>query len=85
MWTTRNGGYSYSIRKTYKDKATGEYKEAKQFFPEELEVLRRLIDEALTWKDGANATTQFIDNLVSGIVIPDGKGGQADIDDDIPF
>ena len=49
MWPTKNGGYSFSIRKTYKDKATGEYKEAKQFFPEELENLQSLISEALSW------------------------------------
>lgn len=49
MWQTKNGGYSFSIRKTYKDKATGEYKEAKQFFPEELENLQALLTEALSW------------------------------------
>lgn len=49
MWTTRNGGYAFTFRKTYKDKASGEYKETKNFFKEELEILRKLIDEAITW------------------------------------
>lgn len=59
MWQTRNGGYSFSIRKTYKDKTTGEYKEAKQFFPEELQNLQALISEALTWTQPAPAEPEL--------------------------
>ena len=50
MWNTKNGGHSFTFRKTYKDKATGEYKESKQFFPEELGILKRLIEEAISWQ-----------------------------------
>lgn len=49
MWQTKNGGYSFTFRKSYKDKASGEYKESKQFFAEELDMLKRLIEEAQTW------------------------------------
>lgn len=49
MWQTKNGGYSFTFRKSYKDKATNTYKEAKQYFPEELEILKRLIEEAIGW------------------------------------
>lgn len=40
-------GNSFTIRKTYKDKATGEYKESKSFFKEELGDLYIITLQAL--------------------------------------
>lgn len=42
-----DGKVSYSLKKTYKDKSTGEYKESKVLFTEDLMRLRILIDSAL--------------------------------------
>lgn len=47
IWPTKNGGYSYSISKRYKDKQTGEWKETKSLFKEEAEALIDLLKQAL--------------------------------------
>ena len=39
VWPTRNGGYSYSISKRYKDKQSGEWRETKSLFKDEAEAL----------------------------------------------
>ena len=49
VWPTRNGGYSYSIQKRYKDKQTGEWKETKSLFKEEAEALIDLLKQALAY------------------------------------
>ena len=49
VWPTKNGGYSYSIQKRYKDKQTGEWKETKSLFKEEAEALIDLLKQALAY------------------------------------
>jgi phosphoribosylformylglycinamidine (FGAM) synthase-like enzyme len=49
IWETRNGGYSYSISKRYKDKQSGEWRETKNLFKEEAEALIILLQEALAY------------------------------------
>lgn len=49
VWPTKNGGYSYSISKRYKDKQTGEWKETKSLFKEEAEALIDLLKQALAY------------------------------------
>lgn len=49
VWPTRNGGYSYSISKRYKDKQTGEWRETKSLFKEEAEALIELLKQALAY------------------------------------
>lgn len=49
VWSTKNGGYSYSISKRYKDKQTGEWKETKSLFKEEAEALIDLLKQALAY------------------------------------
>lgn len=49
VWPTRNGGYSYSIQKRYKDKQTGEWRETKSLFKEEAEALIELLKQALAY------------------------------------
>lgn len=44
-----NTGKRFSIQKRYKDKNSGEWKESKSIFKEELGALREMIDEALLW------------------------------------
>jgi ribosome biogenesis GTPase A len=67
MWQTRNGGYSFSFRKSYKDKQTGEYKEAKQFFPEELDILISLLQEARSWT-AQGPTDGEVKNAIDAVV-----------------
>lgn len=47
VWPAKNGGYSYSISKRYKDKQTGEWKETKSLFKEEAEALIDLLKQAI--------------------------------------
>lgn len=49
IWPTKNGGYSYSISKRYKDKQSGEWKETKSLFKEEAEDLIDLLKQALAY------------------------------------
>lgn len=49
VWANRNGGYTYSISKRYKDKQSGEWKESKSLFKEEAEALIKLLQEALRY------------------------------------
>lgn len=86
LWETKNGGYSYSISKRYKDKTSGEWKESKYLYKDEAEMLARLLVEAI--KYGSDAAEHAHEGIPSG----QGKSGkpaqyelnQNDIDD-IPF
>ena len=49
VWPTKNGGYSYSIQKRYKDKVSGEWRETKSLFKEEAEALIDLLKQALAY------------------------------------
>lgn len=49
VWPTRNGGYSYSISKRYKDKQTGEWRETKSLFKDEAEALIDLLKQAIAY------------------------------------
>lgn len=48
-WSTKNGGISFTIRKTYKPKNANEWQETKTFFPNDLAVVADLIKQATTW------------------------------------
>lgn len=48
-WSGREpGSFYFSIQKTYKDKVSGEYKETKTYFENDLSTLKRLIQQALS-------------------------------------
>lgn len=49
VWTAKNGGYSFSIQKRYKDKQSGEWKESRYYYKDELEALIELLKEAVTY------------------------------------
>lgn len=51
VWETRNGGYSITWRKSYKDKVSGEYKESKTLFPDEAKLLVDLLNMAVHFCD----------------------------------
>jgi hypothetical protein len=83
IWETRNGGISMTIRKSYKDKTTGDYKESKYLFKEDAERLIELLKQAVNYAH--NRAEHNTEHMASG-----GFNGQpkkqADIDmDDIPF
>ena len=85
VWENRNGGYSFTFRKTYKNKETQQYVETKYLYKEECEKLIELLQEAV--KYASNRAEHNVEHMASG-----GLSGQKsaakheDIDDlDIPF
>ena len=64
VWPTKNGGYSYSISKRYKDKQSGEWRETKSFFKEEAEALIDLLKQALAY--GGNREEHEHEGIPSG-------------------
>jgi hypothetical protein len=52
VWPNKSGGYSFTFRKTYKNKQTGEYVETKYFYKEECERLIELLQEAVKYASG---------------------------------
>ena len=86
VWPTRNGGYSYSISKRYKDKQSGEWRETKSLFKEEAEALIDLLKQALSYD--ANRETHEHEGIPSGQGKP-GPKVQYELSeeelDDLPF
>lgn len=85
VWENRNGGYSFTFRKTYKNKETQQYVETKYFYKEECEKLIELLQEAV--KYASNRAEHNVEHMASG-----GFSGQKstakheDVDiDDLPF
>ena len=86
LWETKNGGFSYSIGKRYKDKQTGEWKESKYLYKDEVEMLVRLLAEAI--KYSSDSAEHAHEGLGSGQGKP-GKDAVYELSqndlDDIPF
>jgi len=80
IWATKNGGYSFTFRKTYKNKQTGEYVETKYLYKEEAEKLIEMLQEAV--KYASNRAEHDVEHAATG-------GSTASFapvnDDDIPF
>ncbi len=55
VWNAKNGGYSFTIRKTYKNKQSGEYVETKYLYKEECEKLIELLQEAVKYASNSGA------------------------------
>jgi hypothetical protein len=49
VWNAKNGGYSFSIQKRYKDKQSGDWKESRYYYKEEMEGLIELLQEAIKY------------------------------------
>lgn len=81
IWENRNGGYSYSIQKRYKDKQSGEWKESKYFYKEDVASLITMLQSAIDY------ASDRAEHEHEGI--PSGQGKQgAEVSyeiDDIPF
>jgi hypothetical protein len=80
VWENRNGGYSFTFRKTYKNKESGQYVETKYFYKEDAERLIELLKQAVSY--ASNRADHDVEHMASG-----GFNGQpkkqADVDDDI--
>jgi hypothetical protein len=64
VWSAKNGGYSFTVRKTYKNKQTGEYVETKYLYKEEAEKLIELLQQAV--KYASNRSAHDEEHLASG-------------------
>lgn len=86
VWPTKNGGYSYSISKRYKDKQSGEWKETKSLFKDEAEALIDLLKQAIAY--GGNREEHEHEGIPSGQGKPGPKVKYELTEDelnDIPF
>lgn len=86
-WPTNNGGISYTFRKSYKDKTSGEYKDTRYFYDSDLKELISLVKQALHWQEHESGMT---DTRASGAMTAEDalikKMIAAPVDDDdIPF
>lgn len=86
VWETRNGGYSISISKRYKDKVSNEWKESKYWFKEDLGNLIIMLQGALDFCSSAE------EHKTEGVPSGQGKPGKIatyelsqDEIDDLPF
>jgi hypothetical protein len=85
IWETKNGGFSFTIRKSYKDKASGEYKETKYFYKEEAQKLIELLQEAVKYaSDRATDTHERQSWGGHGYKKEEPQSKEIDMDD-IPF
>lgn len=83
VWENRTGGYSYTISKRYKDKQSGEWKDSKYLYKEDMEALTLLIQSALSYAHDR------AEHQHEGIPSGQGKQGPSPVTefdmDDIPF
>lgn len=77
-WQGQNG-YTFTIRKTYKDKNTDQWKETKTLFPSDLDLLVNAIGEAKAWCRGE------IQEAQEAAVVPQSPAVELTDDDKIPF
>ena len=68
-------GYSYTIRKTYKDKTTGEYKESKYWYPDDITVLNELLTQVQNWRNDRHADREI--HQLEGVSSGQGRPGPA--------
>lgn len=93
-WPTNNGGVAFTIRKTFKTKDTGEYKETKNLFPSEIPMLMDLLTQANEWVHrefgepvsvvDTRPAHPTVQKLV-GEITKTFPGSKPVADDDIPF
>lgn len=90
-------GYSINIKKSYKDKFSGEWKESTKYFEGDIPILSRILERANTWLiNNVHASTE--DRHIKAAAreeqntyMPDSKIDESNQsftdfdDDDIPF
>ena len=97
-WPTKNGGISFTIRKTYKPKDGKEYLETKTYFPNDIAILVDLLQQAAKWAHeefqepmplvDTRPVTPAVKAVVDGIAktFPGAKVVKDEVDEDmIPF
>lgn len=83
-----NGGISFRVKKSYKDKDSGEYKDTEYLYDTDLAALAQLIPQAIAWADLerikiSQAKKGVVNHeAVSSPVVTSTKSQE---DDDIPF
>jgi transposase len=80
VWESKNGGYSFSISKTYKCKATDQWKDSKYFYKEDLQKLGDMIQLAVGY--ASDRATHEAEAIASPKQEPKFTPFE---DDDIPF
>lgn len=80
VWESKNGGYSFSISKTYKCKVTDQWKDSKYFYKEDLQKLGDMIQLAVGY--ASDRATHQAEAIASPM--QEAKY-EAFGDDDIPF
>lgn len=79
-WQNDSGQISFTFRKCYKDKTTGEYKETKYLWPSDISDLVKLFQEVEAWQKAGNTAPAYKHPA------EDMPGANAvSLDDDIPF
>ena len=80
VWESKNGGYSFSISKTYKCKKTDQWKDSKYFYKEDLQKLGDMIQLAVGY--ASDRATHQEAAIASPKQEPQFSSFE---DDDIPF
>jgi transposase len=80
VWESNNGGYSFSISKTYKCKATDQWKDSKYFYKEDLQKLGDMIQLAVGY--ASDRATHEAEAIASPKQEPKFTPFE---DDDLPF
>jgi transposase len=80
VWESKNGGYSFSISKTYKCKATDQWKDSKYYYKEDLQKLGDMIQLAVGY--ASDRATHEAEAIASPKQEPKFTPFE---DDDIPF
>lgn len=75
-------GISFSVRKSYKDKISGQWVDSKYYYVDDLKRLQNLIEQALAWVHREPEETLQIGQSVP---TPENTRTANMIDDDIPF
>lgn len=86
VWQNENGA-TFSIQKTYKDKNSGEYKESKSLFANDLAAIALLAPEAIAYADSLKSREPVQQDTRELVGLPSGDDLiPSHINtDDIPF
>ena len=82
-WKNDSGQISFTFRKCYKDKTTGEFKETKYLWPSDIDDLAELAQEVKGW--WASREAHNVEHQTSGGFNDTQATQDAMVDDDIPF
>ena len=82
-------GYAFTVRKTFKDKKSGDWKESKSYYLSELKKMKKLIEEVVEWGElqgeGKAGKPDTFRDIKRGAPEPDGGGSSGEGSEDTPF